>query len=74
MPVKGKEIKEAGGIKRWAQSEAFKAIDKAQKIEFQAKSFLITTELFWWAAIPALFFLLVSATFSQPGRRKEALA
>jgi hypothetical protein len=27
MPVKGKDIKEAGGIKRWAQTEAFKAID-----------------------------------------------
>jgi hypothetical protein len=27
MPVQGKEIKAAGGIKRWAQTEAFKAID-----------------------------------------------
>jgi len=39
---------------------AFKAIDKAQKIEFQAKSYLITTELFWWFAVPGLTSLLVS--------------
>jgi len=27
MPVKGKEVKEAGGIRKWAMSEAFKAVD-----------------------------------------------
>ncbi len=53
---------------------AFKAIDKAQKIEFQAKSFLITTELFWWAAGPALLLLIVSAAFARPTWRKEAFA
>jgi Ca-activated chloride channel family protein len=38
---------------------AFAAIDRAQKIEFQAKSFLLTRELFFWFAIPgaALFAL-----------------
>ena len=40
---------------------AFKAIDRAQKIEFQAKSYLITTELFFWAAIPGALLLLASA-------------
>ena len=29
-------------------------LDRAQKIEFQAKSYLITTELFWWLAAPGL--------------------
>jgi Ca-activated chloride channel family protein len=53
---------------------AFKDIDKAQKIEFQAKSVLITTELFWWAAAPALLFLTVSAAFARPTWRKEAFA
>jgi Ca-activated chloride channel family protein len=33
---------------------AFKAIDTAQKIEFEAKSYLLTTELFPWFAIPGL--------------------
>jgi len=32
---------------------AFRAIDKAQKIEFQTKSYLLTTELFVWLAVPA---------------------
>ena len=40
---------------------AFKAIDRAQKIEFQAKSFLITTELFPWLAVPGLAALLLAA-------------
>lgn len=40
---------------------AFKAIDRAQKIEFQAKSYLITTELFLWAAIPGAVLLLGAA-------------
>lgn len=53
---------------------AFKAIDKAQKIEFQAKSYVITSELFWWAAGPAIFLLVVSAAFARPAWRKEAFA
>jgi Ca-activated chloride channel family protein len=40
---------------------AFKAIDRAQKIEFQAKSFLITSELFHWPAIPGAFLLILGA-------------
>jgi Ca-activated chloride channel family protein len=39
---------------------AFKSIDRAQKIEFEAKSYLITTELFPWLAVPALACLLTS--------------
>jgi Ca-activated chloride channel family protein len=53
---------------------AFKAIDKAQKIEFQAKSYLITTELFWWLAAPGLGALTLAATFARPLWRKEAFA
>jgi Ca-activated chloride channel homolog len=53
---------------------AFKAIDRAQKIEFQAKSYLVTTELFWWLALPGMAALIVGAAFSRPLWRKEALA
>ena len=51
---------------------AFKAIDKAQKIEFQAKSYLITTELFSWLAAPGLAALLLAALFARPLWQKEA--
>ncbi len=44
---------------------AFKAIDRAQKIEFQSKSYLITTELFWWLAAPGLAALALAALFSR---------
>jgi Ca-activated chloride channel family protein len=33
---------------------AFASIDAAQKIEYQAKSYLLTTELFSWLAVPGL--------------------
>jgi Ca-activated chloride channel family protein len=53
---------------------AFKAIDRAQKIEFQAKSYLVTTELFWWLALPGLAALLGAAAFSRPVWRRESFA
>lgn len=53
---------------------AFKAIDRAQKIEFQAKSYLVTTELFWWLAVPGAAALVLAAGFSRPAWRKEVLA
>lgn len=53
---------------------AFKAIDAAQKIEFQAKSYYITTELFWWFAVPGVLLLLFAATLAQPPWRQEAIA
>ncbi|HTQ31133.1 MAG TPA: VWA domain-containing protein [Opitutaceae bacterium] len=40
---------------------AFKAIDRAQKIEFQAHSYLVTTELFPWLAVPGAALLLLAA-------------
>lgn len=53
---------------------AFKAIDRAEKIEFQAKSYLVTTELFWWIALPGLAALVIAAALSRPIFRKEATA
>jgi len=51
---------------------AFAAIDQAQKIEFQAKSYLVTTELFMWFAGPGAVLLLAGAlaTVLKSGRRK----
>ncbi|HEY8994401.1 MAG TPA: VWA domain-containing protein [Lacunisphaera sp.] len=46
--------------------KAFAAIDAAQKIEFQAKSYLLTTELFHWAAIPGAVLLFLGALFALP--------
>jgi Ca-activated chloride channel family protein len=75
-----REIADATGGKFFRASDtgtiesAFKAIDRAQKIEFQAKSYLITTELFWWFAIPGLAALIVAAALSRPIWRKEAFA
>ena len=46
--------------------KAFAAIDKAQKIEFTAKSYLLTTELFHWAAIPGASLLFLGALFALP--------
>ncbi len=40
---------------------AFRDIDRTQKIEFQAKSYLLTTELFPWLAVPGLALLLAAA-------------
>jgi Ca-activated chloride channel family protein len=48
--------------------EAFTAIDRAQKIEFQAKSYLITSELFAWLAVPgALLVLAAALLLRRPG-------
>ena len=40
---------------------AFAAIDRVQKIEFQAKSQLLTTELFFWFAAPGVALLFFAA-------------
>ncbi len=54
--------------------KAFNAIDRAQKIEFQAKSYLVTTELFWWLAIPGFAALLAGAIAARPRSTTQALA
>lgn len=45
--------------------QAFAAIDRARKIEFEAKSYLVTTELFHWPAVPGLVALLVGAMLAR---------
>jgi Ca-activated chloride channel family protein len=40
---------------------AFAAIDQAQKVEFEGRSYLLTTELFPWAAVPGVAFLVLGA-------------
>lgn len=44
---------------------AFQAIDSSQKIEFQAKSYLLTTELFPWLAVPGLALFGAGAWLSR---------
>jgi len=45
---------------------AFRSIDTSQKIEFQAKSYLLTTELFPWLAAPGLALFCAGAWLSRP--------
>jgi Ca-activated chloride channel family protein len=52
-----------------AIESAFNAIDRAQKIEFQAKSYLLTSELFPWFAAPGLACLLLAAILSSLASR-----
>ncbi len=51
---------------------AFAAIDRAQKIEFQAHSYLVTTELFPWLAVPGALLLLLAALLARPGAPRAA--
>jgi len=54
---------------------AFASIDRAQKIEFEAKSYLRTTELFAWFAVPGLAALLSAGLlFAWPSLRRTAPA
>ncbi|MDE3084006.1 MAG: VWA domain-containing protein [Verrucomicrobiota bacterium] len=53
--------------------QAFKAIDRTKKIEFQAKSYLVTTELFPWLAVPGGMLLLI-AVLGQPMWREKSFA
>ena len=66
------QISDATGAKffRAADSDtidkAFAAIDAAQKIEFQAKSYLLTTEFFHWFAVPGAALLFLGALTALP--------
>ena len=51
--------------------DAFEAIDQAKKIEFQSKSFLVTTELFPWVAAPGIAILLIGALLARQPWSKE---
>ncbi|MDR2982273.1 MAG: VWA domain-containing protein [Puniceicoccales bacterium] len=44
---------------------AFKAIDEARKIEFQVKSYMLTTELFGWFAVPGAALVFLGAALSR---------
>jgi Ca-activated chloride channel family protein len=44
---------------------AFQSIDSNEKIEFQAKSYLLTTELFGWLAVPGLVLFGAGAWLSK---------
>jgi len=48
--------------------KAFAAIDRGQKIEFEAKSYLVTTELFVWLAVPGAALLFLGALLALPPR------
>jgi Ca-activated chloride channel family protein len=54
--------------------KSFKAIDQAQKIEFQAKSYLLTTELFAWFAAPGVVLLFLGALLALPPRLRKSHA
>jgi Ca-activated chloride channel family protein len=45
---------------------AFAAIDKAQKIEFRTRTFLLTTELFTWFALPGAILFFIGALLVLP--------
>jgi Ca-activated chloride channel family protein len=45
---------------------AFQSIDASKKIEFQSKSYLLTTELFAWLAVPGLALFGAGAWLSRP--------
>jgi Ca-activated chloride channel family protein len=55
-------------------TEAFRAIDQAQKIEFQAKSYLIASELFPWLAFPGAFCLALGAVVARSASVREVYA
>jgi Ca-activated chloride channel family protein len=55
-------------------TEAFSAIDEAQKIEFQAKSYLQASELFPWFAAPGGLCFVLGALLARSTRGREALA
>ena len=57
-------------------ASAFEAIDQSQKIEFQARTYLVTTELFPWLAGPGLGLIAGAALLSKrtPARKSSPAA
>ncbi|MFT3869925.1 MAG: VWA domain-containing protein [Nibricoccus sp.] len=51
---------------------AFDAINRSRKIEFKAKTYLITTELFPWCAIPSLALLLLAALLRRTNSNRPS--
>jgi Ca-activated chloride channel homolog len=52
--------------------QAFASIDRFQKIEFQAKSYLVTTELFYWPAGAGVLLLLSGAALVKSRSAKSS--
>ncbi len=48
---------------------AFRAIDRAEKIEFSAQSFVVTSEVFGWFALPGSLFLAFAGIHRTPKRK-----
>jgi Ca-activated chloride channel family protein len=48
---------------------AFHDIDQGEKIDFASRSYLLTTELFPWAAVPGLALLALAAGLAGAKRR-----
>ena len=57
-----------------AVEDAFAAIDRAQKIEFEARSYVIADELFPRFALPGLILLVIAAIGAAVQSQREALA
>jgi Ca-activated chloride channel family protein len=57
-------------------ASAFQAIDQSQKIEFQARTYLVTTELFPWLAGPGLGLIAGAALLGKrtPARKSSPAA
>lgn len=53
-------------VRQHTIEEAFRAIDRARKIEFRTHRTVITAELFAWFAVPGTGLLLVAAAGSRP--------
>lgn len=51
---------------------AFDAINRSRKIEFKAKTYLITTELFAWCAIPGLALFVLAAFLRRTGSNRPS--
>jgi Ca-activated chloride channel homolog len=57
-----------------AVDEAFAAIDRAQKVEFQSTAYVVTEEVFPWLALPGLILLAIAALGAAYQSHREALA
>lgn len=55
-------------------ADAFKSIDETQKIEFQAQSHFVSTELFPWFALPGLAGLVLGALVARTASGREGVA
>ena len=57
-----------------AVTKAFQAIDQARKIQFQKRSYIRTTELFPWLAVPGVLLLGAALWLARPREAPPAAA